>query len=93
MSDGLYEILALAARYFFAGLFLLIVLRAWRVTVRDARRAGTAVLASAHAAGFAEAARRPALREMLEMGAFDMVALIDGGLGRLAALKPWEGCA
>ena len=39
MSDGLYEILALAARYFFAGLFLLIVLRAWRVTVRDARRA------------------------------------------------------
>ena len=61
--------------------------------VLDARRAGTAVLASAHAAGFAEAARRPALREMLEMGAFDMVALIDGGLGRLAALKPWEGCA
>ena len=40
MSDGLYEIFALAARYFFAGLFLLIVLRAWRVTVRDARRAG-----------------------------------------------------
>ena len=39
VSDGLYEILALAARYFFAGLFLLIVLRAWRVTVRDAQRA------------------------------------------------------
>ena len=39
MSDGLYEILALAARYFFAGLFLLIVVRAWRVTVRDGRRA------------------------------------------------------
>ena len=39
VSDGLYEILALAARYFFAGLFLLIVLRAWRVTVRDSRRA------------------------------------------------------
>lgn len=39
MSDGLYEILALAARYFFAGLFLLIVFRAWRVTVRDSRRA------------------------------------------------------
>lgn len=39
MSDGLYEILALAARYFFAVLFLLIVLRAWRVTVRDSRRA------------------------------------------------------
>ena len=55
--------------------------------VLDARRA------SAHAAGIAEAARRPALREMLEMGAFDMVALIDGGLGRLAALAPWEGGA
>ena len=39
MSDGLYEILALAARYFFAGLFLLIVFRAWRITVRDGRRA------------------------------------------------------
>lgn len=39
MNSGLYEILALAARYFFAGLFLLIVLRAWRVTVRDGRRA------------------------------------------------------
>ena len=37
VSDGLYEIFALAARYFFAGLFLLIVLRAWRVTVRAAR--------------------------------------------------------
>ena len=61
--------------------------------VLDARRCGTAVLASAHAAGIAEAARRPALREMLEMGAFDMVALIDGGLGRLAALAPWEGGA
>ena len=61
--------------------------------VLDARRAGTAVLASAHAAGIAEAARRPALREMLEMGAVDMVALLDGGLGRLAALAPWEGGA
>ena len=33
------------------------------------------------------------LREMLEMGAFDLVAFIDGGLGRLAALTPWEGSA
>ena len=39
MSDGLYEILALAARYFFAALFLLIVLRAARITLRDGRRA------------------------------------------------------
>ena len=39
MSDGLYEILALAARYFFAALFLLIVFRAWRITLKDGRRA------------------------------------------------------
>ncbi len=61
--------------------------------VLDARRCGAAVLASAHAGGIAEAARRPALREMLEMGAFDLVAFIDGGLGRLAVLQAWEGCA
>lgn len=44
MSDGLYEILALAARYFFAVLFLLIVLRAWRVTVRDSRGLGLSIV-------------------------------------------------
>ena len=59
----------------------------------DARRSGAAVLASAHAAGLYEAARRPALREMLEGGAFDMVALLDGALGKIAALTAWEGCA
>ena len=35
----MYEILSLAARYFFAVLMVLIVLRAWRITVRDNRRA------------------------------------------------------
>ena len=61
--------------------------------VLDARRCGTAVLASAHAASVEDAARRPALREMLSMGAFDLVARIDGGLGRIAALEAWEGSA
>lgn len=61
--------------------------------VLDARRSGAAVLASAHAACVEEAARRPAIREMLRGGAFDLVAVIGGGLGRVAALAPWEGCA
>lgn len=39
MSSNLYELLALAARYFFAGLMLLIVIRAWRMTLVDSRRA------------------------------------------------------
>ena len=41
MSQSLYEILALGARYVFAGLMLLIVLRAWRITIVDSRRART----------------------------------------------------
>ena len=41
MSQSLYEILALAARYVFAGLMVLIVLRAWRITLVDSRRAAT----------------------------------------------------
>ena len=61
--------------------------------VLDARRCGTAVLASAHAASIQEAVRRPALKEMLEMGAFDIVARIDGGLGCIAAVEAWEGGA
>ena len=61
--------------------------------VLDARRCGTAVLASAHAASVQEAARRPALAEMLSMGAFDLVARIDGGLGRIASLEAWRGSA
>ena len=40
MSQGLYELVALGARYVFAGLMLLIVLRAWRITIIDSRRAG-----------------------------------------------------
>ena len=61
--------------------------------VLDARRCGTAVLASAHAASVQEAARRPALAEMLSMGAFDFVARIEGGLGRIASLEAWRGSA
>ena len=41
MSQSLYELVALGARYVFAGLMVLIVLRAWRITLVDARRANT----------------------------------------------------
>jgi hypothetical protein len=41
MSEGLYELVALGARYVFAGLMVLIVLRAWRITLIDSRRAST----------------------------------------------------
>lgn len=41
MSQSVYEIIALAARYGFAALMLLIVLRAWRLTIVDSRRAQT----------------------------------------------------
>ena len=39
MSESLYELIALAARYFFTLLMLLIVIRAWRITIVDSRRA------------------------------------------------------
>lgn len=38
MSSELYAIVALAARYWFAALILLVAVRAWRMTVRDSRR-------------------------------------------------------
>lgn len=41
MNQGLYELLALCARYIFAGLMILIVARAWRITIVDSRRAKT----------------------------------------------------
>lgn len=41
MPQSLYEIIALGARYLFAGLMVLIVLRAWRITLVDSRRAAT----------------------------------------------------
>ena len=41
MDQGVYEIIALAARYGFAALMVLIVLRAWRLTIVDSRRAQT----------------------------------------------------
>lgn len=39
MSANAYEILALAMRYVFAALMVLIVLRAWRISAVDSRRA------------------------------------------------------
>lgn len=39
MNANAYELLALAMRYVFAGLMLLIVLRAWRISLVDSRRA------------------------------------------------------
>lgn len=39
VSPDLYTILSLAARYLFCGLMVLIVFRAWRITVVDNRRA------------------------------------------------------
>lgn len=41
MSRNLYEIVALGARYVFAALMALVVLRAWRITLIDSRRAAT----------------------------------------------------
>ena len=41
MPEGMYELVALGARYVFAALMVLIVLRAWRITLVDARRANT----------------------------------------------------
>ena len=41
MTQGIYEIIALGARYAFAALMVLIVARAWRITVIDSRRAET----------------------------------------------------
>ena len=41
MSQNVYEILALGARYVFAALMVLIVARAWRITIIDSRRAKT----------------------------------------------------
>ena len=39
MSQSAYELVALAMRYVFAALMALIVLRAWRITLIDSRRA------------------------------------------------------
>ena len=41
MSKNLYELIALGARYLFAALMVLIVARAWRITIVDSRRAKT----------------------------------------------------
>lgn len=39
MNPEMYTILSMLARYFFAGLMVLIVIRAWRATIVDSRRA------------------------------------------------------
>lgn len=39
MGADAYEVLAICMRYVFAALMVLIVLRAWRITARDGRRA------------------------------------------------------
>jgi len=39
MGANAYELLSLAMRYVFAGLMVLIVIRAWRITMVDSRRA------------------------------------------------------
>lgn len=39
MNGDMYEIVALAMRYFFAGLMALIAVRAWKITIVDSRRA------------------------------------------------------
>lgn len=39
MSGSLYELIAIAARYVFAALMVLIVARAWKITIVDSRRA------------------------------------------------------
>lgn len=39
MSGNMYEIIAIAARYLFAALMVLIVIRAWNITIVDSRRA------------------------------------------------------
>ena len=41
MNSELYSIIALGARYVFAAIMLLIVLRAWRITIVDSRRAAS----------------------------------------------------
>lgn len=41
ISASVYEIIALAARYFFAAIMLLIVARAWKITIVDSRRAAS----------------------------------------------------
>ena len=41
MDQGIYEVVALGARYLFTALMALIVARAWRNTIIDSRRAQT----------------------------------------------------
>ena len=52
----------------------------------DARRCGIAVIATAHAAGFADALRRGSLEAVLREGAFDRMVLLGPVPGRVRAI-------
>ena len=39
LKAEVYELVALGMRYFFAAILALVVVRAWRITLTDARRA------------------------------------------------------
>jgi len=40
MNGNLYELIAIGARYLFAAIMVIIVIRAWKITIIDSRRAG-----------------------------------------------------
>ncbi len=52
----------------------------------DARRCGASVLATAHAAGFADALRRESLAAVLREGVFDRMVLLGPPPGRVRAI-------
>ena len=58
---------------------------------RRAAGRGVQVLCSAHAVGFAQAKRRPALEPLLRAGVFDRIVVLGGRVGRIAAVLDGEG--
>lgn len=52
----------------------------------EARRCGAELIATAHAAGFADARQRGSLREILNAGAFDRLILLGAPPGRIASI-------
>ena len=59
--------------------------------VLEARRSGVAILATAHARGISDALGRPALGDMLRLGAFDLVAVLAGDIGEVSEIRNWRG--
>lgn len=57
----------------------------------EALRSGVAVITSAHAEGYEQALKRPALRELLSQGYFERVAALGGQPGRVARLLDGHG--